>query len=93
MDLDREVQRLRDWRHGTDKTLWSIGLQLKQLREDVTAITPEVHRLTDADRIAREVAKRLRSSETVRFTKWQRVGGFVLGLAAVADTVARIVYH
>lgn len=93
MEVDREVQRLRDWRHETDKTLWAIRLQIKQMAHDVSEITPEVHRLVDAERIAREVAKRIKSQNTLRLTYWQRIGAFIVGLAAVADTIARIKYH
>lgn len=90
MDLDDEVVRLRKWRHDTDKALWAIQLKLDQLVRDVTAITPEVHRLTDAERITAEVAKRIRTQNTLRLTYAQRLGAFVLGAVTIADFVARL---
>ena len=93
MELDDEVERLRKWRHETDKTLYSITLRLDQLHKDMTALSPEVHRLTDADRINQEVAKRIKTQNTLRLTNWQRLGAFVVGVAAVADTIVRLVTH
>lgn len=90
MDVDSEIVRLREWRHETDKTLWAIGLQLKQLSQDVTSLAPEVHRLADAERIAHEVAKRLRAQSTLRLSNLQRVGAAVLGLLTAADLIQRL---
>lgn len=92
MELEHEIQRLRDWRHETDKTLWAIGIQLTQVRGEVSAIAPEVDRLIDSEKIATEVAKRLRTQNTLRLSHWQRLGAFVVGAAAIADTISRFVH-
>lgn len=89
MDSDLEIQRLRDWRHKADKTLLAFEWRIKEVERVLAVLTPKLERIARADEIAEAVSEKLNGRQRVRFTRWQVLGGLVVALAAVADTVAR----
>lgn len=85
MNLDYEMQRMREWRHDTDKVLWAQNALLRQLTEDVAAIKPTVESMARSEDIAVEVARRLRNAHKITLTRWQRIAAFALAAIPAMD--------
>jgi hypothetical protein len=93
VDVEHELQRLRDWRHAADGTLVAFKLRIEQLEKVVASLTPKIDRLARADEIAEAVRLKLDGAQRVKFTRWQVLGGLIVAAAAVADTIARFTQH
>lgn len=69
----------------------AVSWQLKSIEDRLKVIQPKVDAMARADEIASAVNDRLGRDRRVRFTRWQRLGGYVIVLATVGDAVARFV--
>lgn len=56
-------------------------------------LEPVVERIARADELAEAVAARVGRQRRVKLTRWQTIGGWVVALAAITDTVSRFLPH
>lgn len=92
VELDGEIQRLRDWRHDkVEPFMVSTEWRLKEMERLLREMGPKLDRVARADEIAEAVSQRMGEDRTVRFTHWQRLGGFLLGMIALGDLIANLI--
>lgn len=89
-----EITRLRDWRHDfATPLLISHTELLKVLERRLDAMEPRLDAIARADEIAEAVQARLQRHRQGLMTAGEKVIAALVGIAAVADFVLRLVQH
>lgn len=70
----------------------AVAWRLKSIEDRLKVIQPKVDAMARADDIAAAVNDRLGRDRRVRFTRWQRLGGYIVVLVTVGDAASRFLH-